>query len=385
MKTIAVFTTTRAEFGIFKPLLNEIKNEKELKLLLFVGGTHLTKEHGHTINEIKEDNFEISATFDYLLNDDSPYSLAKAIGIETMELSVIFNTFNFDAVTILGDRYELLPIVQTAILFRKPIIHIHGGEKSEGAIDEQIRHMITKAAHLHFAACEEYAQNIIKLGEDKSRVFNTGALAVDNMLKTKFKNKQKILSELGLRIDLPVAIMTYHPVTVDNEIPATEQIKNIFAALETYNIQIVITAPNIDADRDIIEKIIKEKADTNKNYHYIKSLGARRFHNLLKYSEFMIGNSSSGIIEAPLFKIPTINIGTRQNGRIRHKSVIDTGYGISEIKNAIEKALNPSFRENISRMTYKFGSGDTAKKMVSIIKNTIFDNNLLKKKLTFEQ
>ncbi len=383
MKKIAIFTTTRAEFGILKPLISELNNDNSTEVLLFVGGTHLVNEHGYTVNEIKANNFQINKTFDYLLNEDSPYSLAKPLGIETFELANIFNDFYFDAICILGDRYELLPIVQTAILFRKPIIHLHGGESTEGAIDEQIRHMVTKSAHLHFVACTDYAQNIIKMGEETFRVHNTGALSVDNMSLQKRKTKEQLFSELKLDPKKKTILMTYHPVTLETEMSPKDQIVNIFSALKEYDFQLVITAPNMDSDRNEIFEIIQHNVTENSNYKYIESLGVENFHNLVTYSEFIIGNSSSGIVEVPFFKKPTINIGDRQKGRIRHKSILDTDYSVSSIKEGIKKALSTAFLNEISIMKYKFGEGETAKKMVSIIKLTNFDNKLLRKKLSF--
>ena len=383
MKTIAVFTTSRAEFGIFTPLISALNEESATSVLLFVGGTHTTIEHGYTINEIIKGNFKITQTFDYLLNEDSPYSLTKSSGIETIELANIFNNFIFDAICILGDRYELLPIVQAAILFKKPIIHLHGGEQTEGAIDEQIRHMITKAAHIHFAVCDKYAQNIIKLGEEDFRVYNTGALAVDNMTSTKRKNKTELFSDLDLNSEKPTIIMTYHPVTLESDISPQTQIENIFSALNNHNFQVVITAPNIDSERNEIEKVILKHVSENTNYKYIESLGATNFHNLIAYSEFIIGNSSSGIIEVPFFKKPTINIGIRQTGRIQHESIINTDYSAESIQKGIAKAVSSDFKNKILNLKYIFGDGNTAKKMVSIIKSTNFDNYLLIKKLTF--
>jgi len=383
MKKIAIFTTTRAEFGIFTPLIKELNNDIEIEVLLFVGGTHLAIEHGKTINEISN-QFSITSTFDYLLNEDNPYSLTKSLGVETLELANVFKNYNFDAVCILGDRYELLPIVQASIIFKKPIIHLHGGEKSEGAIDEQIRHMITKASHLHFVACDDYAQNIIKMGEEKFRVHNTGALAVDNMQNLKLKSKKELFQELGLNLDLKVVIMTYHPVTLESEISLQQQIKNIFEAIKSFNLQVMITAPNIDENREEILKIISEEVKNNEKYFYVESLGMKNFHNLMTFSEFIIGNSSSGIVETPFYKKPTINIGIRQNGRIKHKSIIDTEYSVKSIKKAIEKALSNDFNSEISEMKYKFGNGKVAKKMISIIKRTNFEENFLIKTLTFQ-
>ena len=385
MKKIAVFTTTRAEFGILLPLINELNICKTTELLLFVGGTHLAREHGKTISEIRQNNISITATFDYLLNEDTPKSLVKSIAIETIELANIFDTYKFDAVCILGDRYELLPIIQTAIIFRKVIIHIHGGERTEGAIDEQIRHIITKAAHIHFAACEEYAQNIKKLGEPKQRVFNTGALAVDNMKKINNLSKQELFINLKLKTDMPTVLLTYHPVTLEFETSPKEQIVNLFEALENTDIQLVVTAPNIDANQSKIIETIKKYVEQNKNYHYFNSLGVKNYLSLIPHCEYVIGNSSSGIIEVPFFKIPTINIGERQKGRIQHKSIINTDYSKQSIINGIKKSYSTEFRNSLQEMKYKFGEGNTAKKMVSIINKIEINKNLLQKKLVFAE
>lgn len=382
-KNIAIFTTTRAEYGVFFPLLKALQKNEETELMLFVGGTHLAPEHGRTVLEIEKDGIPITACFDYLLNGDIPYALAKSAAVETSELAQIFRDYDFDAICILGDRSELLPIVLTALLFRKPIIHLHGGERSEGALDEQIRHMITKSAHLHFAACDEYADNILRMGEEAFRVHNTGALAVDNMKEIEPSDRKEFFSELGLNPQLPTAILTYHPVTLESEITPEEQINNLFEALSGFNIQLMITAPNIDSEREKILEIIHKEVKKKPEYHYQTSLGMKNFHRLLRHCDFMTGNSSSGIVEAPFYKIPTVNIGIRQKGRIRHKSVIDTGYSSQKINNGIQKALDPIFKKSLQDMDYKFGDGFAAQKMVEIINSVTFDEKFLIKKLSF--
>lgn len=384
MKRIAIFTTTRAEFGILTPLIRAINKSSQIESLLFVGGAHLSKDHGYTIDEIKNEGFQIQDTFDYISATTETKDISESLAKETYELTRIFSKHTFDAICILGDRYELLPIVQTAILFRKIIIHIHGGEKSEGAIDEQIRHMITKAAHIHFAACDEYAQNIRKMGESVWRIFNTGALAVDNMLHAPKIPKQELYYELGLDPEKELVLMTYHPVTLEKELAPVDQIQNIFEALQTFKGQVLITAPNMEVNRNEILREIKAKVKNNSNYHFIESLGSLRYLSLIQHCKFVIGNSSSGIIEVPFFKIPTINIGDRQKGRIRHNSVIDTDYTIESIKKGIKKALDSNFLSSLQKIEYKFGDGNTAKKMLEIIESIPFDQKLIQKKLDFE-
>ena len=381
---IAIFTTSRAEFGIFVPLLKELYNCNVFETLLFVGGAHLASELGKTINEIRNQNFQITATFDYLLNEDSAYSSLKSLSVETSELALIFKEYNFDFVCVLGDRIELLPIVQASLIFNKPIIHLYGGEISQGAIDEQVRHIATKASHLHFTACEEYANNIRNMGEQNWRVFNVGGLGIDNFYNLKKISKKDLFEKLNLDENKKTVLLTYHPVTNELKITLDLQINNIFSALSNFNFQVVITSPNFEVDRNVIIDIINSTLITNNNYKYFESLGMLNYHSLLPHCEFVIGNSSSGIIEVPYYKIPTINIGDRQKGRLRHESVIDTDYSVTSIKSGIEKAMSSEFRNKIQNQELKFGDGNAAKKIVEILKNIKIDENLMRKKLEFE-
>lgn len=383
MNTLAIFTTTRAEFGLFAPLINRIEKDNDLDYSLFVGGTHLKYDQGYTINEIQKKGYQITATFDYLTKDKTAAGLTKSLARETEQLNAIFQKEKFDYVCVLGDRYELLPIVQAAIIYHKPIIHIHGGEATQGAIDEQIRHMITKAAHIHFASCEEYAQNIRKMGEQPWRVFNTGALAVENMKEVSSQtDKENLFRSIGLDPNKKTVLMTYHPVTLESSITPNEQIDNVFKALKSYEGQVLVTAPNVDEGGQEIHEAIKKHED-GKNVFYVESLGAKKYLGMLKFVDFVIGNSSSGLLEVPYFRIPTINIGKRQQGRIRHESVIDTGSLADEIDDAIQKALEPEFREQLQNMNYKFGDGNASKKIVEAIKKIQSHKGLLIKKLDF--
>lgn len=380
---VAIFTTTRAEFGILSPLIRQAMKDVDIESLLFVGGTHLAAEHGNTIREIIDQGFKINGTFDYLLNEDTSFSLGKSVGIAAVELAHIFENYEFDFVCVLGDRFELLSILSNAILFKKPIIHLNGGEATEGLIDEQIRHMISKAAHLHFAACEEYAENIRKMGEQEWRVYNTGALGIDNIVKGEKLPQSTLFKELGLDENKPLAIMTYHPVTLEFKISPQKQIQDVFLALEDFDLQIVITSPNVEVDRDKIVHLIRERASQNPCYVCVDSLGVKKYHSLIPHSEFVIGNSSSGIVEVPYFKVPTVNIGDRQKGRIRHESVIDTDYSVSSIKKGIHKALSRDFGDSLKEMPFKFGDGHAAERMVEIIKNIEVDQNFMRKRLEF--
>ncbi|MGM0613438.1 MAG: UDP-N-acetylglucosamine 2-epimerase [Bacteroidota bacterium] len=380
--TIAIFTTTRAEFGLFRPLLQAIDKSDAFEYKLFAGGTHLKKEHGETIHEIEDAGFKIAGVFDYLGNGDRASKLTEYTGRATQQLSKLFHEFDFDFVCVLGDRYELLSVLQAAIIFRKPIIHIHGGEETHGAIDEQIRHMITKAAHVHFASCEEYYQNIRKMGEPDWRIFNTGALAVDNIKQLKPLNKNELYHGLGLDTDKKTALMTYHPVTLETKISSEQQIMNLIHAFDGFDLQVLITSPNMDTENNDLRKAISKHID-NKKFFFTESLGAYKYLSMLHYVDFVIGNSSSGILEVPYYKIPTINIGARQDGRIKHQSILDTTYDTSAIQHAIRTSLDPSFRDELQAMEYKFGEGSVAEKMVISLSSIINRDDLMIKKLDF--
>ena len=380
-KRIALFTTTRAEFGILNPLIRTMNRDEEIEPVVFVGGAHLSRENGRTLNEILESNVKVSGTFDLLLNDDDSFTIAKSCSIAGYELSHIFKNNDIDFVCVLGDRIELLPIVSSAIIFNKPIIHISGGEITEGAIDDQIRNMVSKAAHLHFVSCDEYARNLQAIGEEKRRIFNTGSLNVDNMIKIRRIPKAQLFDTLGIETEMPTILMTYHPVTNERSETIQKQMRNLFGALDPYDFQVVITSPNIDEGRNEILSIIEEMVSRNRRYYFFHSLGTRIYQNLISFCRFVIGNSSSGITEVPFYKIPTVNIGDRQKGRIRHASVIDTGYSAKEIKQGIEIALSSSFRKSLTNLKFKFGEGNAAEKITNIIKNVKISQELMRKKM----
>lgn len=382
-KKIGIFTTSRADFGIFSSFLRALQNTDDIGYCLFAGGAHLSHEYGKTINEIVNLHFKIDATFDYLLNEDSAASLARSAGIETMSLAEIFRLFEFDFACVLGDRFELIPIVLNAILFKKPIIHLSGGEITQGVIDDQIRHMVTKASHIHFVSCEEYARNVEKMGEARWRIFNTGELSIDNIANNQPVPKDRLFEEFSLDPGKETVIFTYHPVTLEYSVAPRYQAQSIFDALSDFDLQMVITAPNTEVDREIIMECIQNEVKKHPHYRYIESLGAARFHSLLRYCKFIIGNSSSGIVEAPFVRVPSINVGDRQKGRLRHPSVIDTNYEAASIRQAIQLALKPEFIKDLENMLFQFGTGNAAGKMIEAIRNIVIDQRLMRKSLIF--
>ena len=367
---LAFFTSTRSDMTILEPLLNEIKKNKSFEYLLFVHGTHLEKNYGNTIADIKKLNFKISSKFLSVNKLDNELGLVKSLEMTQKGVNKIFNKYKFDSVMILGDRIERLPIVSAALAYRKFIFHIHGGEITTGALDDQVRHMITKSAHLHFTICENYSRNILDMAEETFRIHNVGSLGVEKILNS-FKKEKK---------DNRV-ILTYHPETLRNNFSWSRNFLKIVNELNKFNFYVIITSPGHEKGSknqiNFIKKIIKNK---NK-FSFVKSLGVNGYFETLKKSLFVIGNSSSGIIEVPYYRIPTINIGLRQNGRFFHKSIIQCNTSSFSIRKSIIIANSKIFRDKIKNRKLHFGNGGASKKILNIIKKYSKDKNkLLNKK-----
>ena len=364
---IAFFTSTRSDMTILEPLLNEIKKSRYFEYLLFVHGTHLEKNYGNTIEDIKKLNFRISSKFPSVSKLDNEFGLVKSLEMTQNGVNNIFNKYKFDSVMILGDRIERLPIVSAALAYRKFIFHIHGGEITTGALDDQVRHMITKSAHLHFTICENYSKNILNMAEETFRVHNVGSLGVEKILNN-FDKEKKVKNQ---------AILTYHPETLKNNFNWNVNFLKIINELNKFNFNVIITSPGHEKGTkkqiNFIKKIIKNK----KKFSFVKSLGVNGYFETLKESLFVIGNSSSGIIEVPYYKIPTINIGLRQNGRFFHKSIIQCNSSSLGIRKSIIIANSKIFRDKIKNMKLLFGNGGASKKILNIIKKYSKNKNKL--------
>jgi len=380
MKKIAIFTTTRSDISILTPLIKKIRKSKKINYLLFVGGTHLNKDYGSTKKEILSDKITIHGYFDYLVKGDSKKSLSLSLANAHAQINNLFTKHKFDYVCVLGDRFEKMAIVNNAIIYNKPIIHLHGGEITEGVIDNQIRNMISKASHLHFVICESYKKQLIKMGEKRNRIFNLGSLAIDLIKSVKKLSKVVLCNNIKINLNIPTVILTYHPVTLEKKISEKLQIKSIFDALKKTNYQIIVTAPGHENGRKIIDDYIKKISTKNKKIIYVKSLGHNLLFNLLPYCKFMIGNSSSGIIEVPFFKIPTINIGDRQKGRFKHTSVINCSYSKNSIQKAIKLASSIKFKKKILKSKFFFGKGNSSEKILRQILKIKINEQLLRKK-----
>jgi len=323
MRKVCLITGTRAEYGLLYWLMKEIESAEDLKLQLVVTGMHLSPEFGNTFEEIEKDGFLIDKKIDLLLNSDSELSISKSISIGIDKFATTFNDLKPDLILVLGDRYEIFSAVSAAMVARIPIAHIHGGETTEGAIDEPIRHSITKMSHLHFPATNEYQNRIIQLGENPKRVFNFGGVGLDNINNLNLLSKEDFERENNFKLGDKNLIVTFHPATLEKDSAKTQfqELLNYFSSIN--KTKIIFTKSNSDIDGRTINNMIDKYVTSHQNCIWFKSMGQINYLSALQFVDAVVGNSSSGLIEAPSFKIGTINIGDRQKGRIKAKSVID--------------------------------------------------------------
>ncbi len=378
-RKICIFTGTRAEYGLLKPLIDELKIEKSVELQLLISGMHLSPEFGLTYKEIELDGFSAIEKVEILLSSDTAIGVSKAMGLGMISFAEALDRLKPDLLVGLGDRFELLALATTALIQNIPIAHIHGGEVTSGAYDDAFRHSITKMSSIHFASTEIYKKRIIQLGENPKTVFNVGALGLDNIKKIKLLSKSELEKSLSFNLDKPFFIVTFHPVTLENK-SAEKQTIELLNALEKFSdYKIIITKPNSDNDGRVIIKLIDEFVDKNKERSKsFNSLGQLRYLSALKYAEMMIGNSSSGIMEMPFFNKPTINIGDRQKGRIFPKSVIQCEPNVASIVEAVEKGFDKRFKKVYEEGMKIYGNGSAAKKIKKILIETDF-SKLVKK------
>lgn len=377
MRKICIVTGSRAEYGILRNLMKAIKDDPELQLQIIATNQHLSKLQGETFKEIELDGFPIDYKV-YMSDDEAPdnaNTTAKAISRGISGFADAFDALQPNLLLILGDRYEMLAVASTALIYKIPIAHLHGGEITEGAFDDAIRHAITKMSHLHFTSTEVYRKRVIQLGEQPERVFNVGALGVENVLKNEFISKDDVEKSLKFRITDKCFLCTYHPVTLSNMSSET-QVLNLLRALDDYkDYHIIFTYSNSDTNSQIIIKRVQEYVNRNQDRcMFIPSLGQKRYFSALKYMTAVLGNSSSGIIEVPSFGIPTLDIGDRQKGRIASDSVIHCGYSTEEIKEGLKRIVAYGNRA-IDNPYYKEGTCDT---ILSIIKTYPLDNLIQK-------
>lgn len=377
---IAVITGTRAEYGLLRGLLDEIKFDTDLILQLVVTGMHLSPEFGSTYHLIEQDGFQIDAKVEMLLSTDSAVGIAKSVGMGVLGFADCFEWLQPDVIVILGDRFEMLAAAQTAMIMKIPVAHIHGGELTQGAIDDGIRHAITKISQLHFTATERYRQRVIQLGESPDRVFNVGAPGVERIKKTKLLSKRDLEKVLDFQFGNPTFLVTYHPATLmlDN---IQNELNHLFLSLDQFpQAKIIFTKSNADE----AGRLINQQIDlyTEKNSDRVKtytSMGDLNYLSVLQNCDVVIGNSSSGIIEAPTLRKPTVNIGHRQDGRLLSDSIIQSGVTCDEIQKAIQKALSNEFKHVVENTVSPYDAGKTAEIIKNKIKNVDLKELLQKK------
>lgn len=368
MKKVCVVTATRAEYGLLKPVIQKITEEPELALCLLVTGAHLSKLHGETVQEIEKDGFSIAGRIPMELTDTSPVALNREMAELQAKAGDFFAKEKPDFLLLLGDRYEMLSVAVAAMMCRIPIGHIHGGETTEGAMDEAIRHAISKMSYLHFTSIPEYRKRVIQLGEAPERVFPVGALGVENIMSLPLLSEKEIRELLQIEKGRPYGMVTFHPVTLEGD-GAEKQLHELMEAMkkeEEY--EYVVTFANADAGGNSLNRLWQEFAAENPRIHLFASLGVKNYLSAVKYASMVIGNSSSGILEAPSFKLPVINIGDRQKGRLQAACVINCQPEEEEIRKAMKKAQSKEFQESLKKVENPYGKGDTSGQILEKVK-----------------
>jgi len=380
---VCVVTGSRAEYGLLKNLMKLFKESPKFELQIIATGMHLSPEFGLTYREIENDGFVISKKVEMLLSSDIPSSIAKSMGLGMIGFASALEDLKPDLVVVLGDRTEILSVASSCLVMQIPIAHLHGGETTEGAYDEAIRHSITKMAQLHFVAAEEYKKRVIQLGENPTSVHLVGGLGVDAIQKIELLNKEDLEIELEFSFGKRNLLITFHPVTYEGN--SEEQMMSILNALNKFpDIHIIFTFPNSDAEGRSIIQLIKDYCVTRKNSKYYVSLGQKKYFSIIQYVDGVVGNSSSGLLEVPTFKKGTINIGNRQKGRLRAKSIIDCDANKISISKSIEKLYSKEFQSELNNTINPYGEGRASSKIYNIIfkeyfpiilKKTFFDLN----------
>lgn len=384
MTKIAVLTATRAEYGLLQPIIKKLTDCGEFDVRVVATGAHLSPEFGLTYKEILDSGVEIDRRIEILVSSDSPVGISKSMGLAIISFAEYFEETKPDALMVLGDRYETLAVCCAAMNAQVPVIHLYGGETTEGAVDEAIRHSITKMSWLHFTSTPAYAKRVIQLGEDPSRVFCVGAMGVENALNKELLSREELERSIDFGLDGKYAVITFHPVTLENR-SAGQQFKELLDAISEKNdLKYIITKANADADGRIINQMTDEFVGNNKNVAAFESLGAVRYLSALRHAALVIGNSSSGIIEAPSFHIPTVNIGDRQRGRLCADSVINCAPVKSDITAAMDRALSAEFAEIAEKADNPYGDGDTSGKIVSVLRDVLRGENITLKKKFYD-
>ena len=381
MRKIAVVTGTRAEYGLLYWIIKSIHKDPKLELQLVVTGLHPSPEFGLTVKEIEDDGFPIAERVEMLLSSDTEAAIAISMGVGMIGIANVYERLKPDILVVLGDRFEVLSAVSASIPFRIPVAHIHGGESTEGLIDEPIRHAITKMSHIHFTSTDKYRKRVIQMGESPESVFCFGAPGLDNIFNLKLMGREELSKDLAIPDNGKLGVVTYHPVTLEKNTSEYQMSELLKALGERPHVYWVFTLPNADTGSrciiDMIEVFVSTNSDKGKAF---TSLGQLRYLSLLSHADLMVGNSSSGILEAPAFELPVVNIGDRQLGRIRAQNVIDVAECMKEdISDALDTAASTEFKSSLRGMKNPYGEGHSSERIVSRLKEISLDETLIKK------
>ncbi len=378
-RTIGVVSVSRADYSICLPVLRRIQADPNLKLHLIISGMHLSPEFGSTVNAIEADGFDIDDRVEMLLSTDTPEGIAKSMGLGTIGFAQVFARTRPDILIVAADRFEMHAAAVAALPFKIPIAHIEGGDLTEGAIDDALRHSMTKLSHLHFVSTDEYAGRVKQLGEEPWRVIVSGAPSLDNLKSFTLLSADQLERKYNVAMKPSPLLVTFHPVTLEYE-EAGYQISELLAALEKYDGPIIFTRPNADTHGRIIAEEIRRFVGSYSSARLVENFGTRDYLSVMALARVMVGNSSSGLIEAPSLKIPVVNVGNRQRGRVKARNVIDVGYSRDEIACGIEQALDPDFRKKLDNLENPYGTGDAAEKIVERLKTVnLIDGSILSK------
>lgn len=381
MRKICIFTGARAEYGIMSRLFRMISNDPELQLQIIATNMHLSPEFGLTYKEIEADGFHIDKKVEMLLSSDTANGTVKSMGLATIGFADALEDLKPDLAVILGDRYEMLCAAQACLIYKIPIAHIAGGGITAGAYDDSIRHCITKMSHLHFTSTEEHRNRVIQLGEQPERVFWTGSLGVDNIRNEEILPLNELENSLDFKLGNKFLLVTFHPTTMESE-SAEEQCDALLAALKEINneYKLLFTLPNSDTNGRIIATKVKEYVNLySENAFAIASLGKRRYYSALKYATAVVGNSSSGLIEAPIFNVPTLNIGNRQEGRTRCESIIDVPASVDDIREGLKKVVSSEYKENARTVRSPYEKTNSVETVFNTIKSFTLEGITKKK------
>ncbi|WP_428623808.1 UDP-N-acetylglucosamine 2-epimerase [Sedimenticola sp.] len=377
-RKVCVVTATRAEYGLLFWLLHELRNDPAIELQLIVTGTHLSKRYGFTVSQIEKDGFAIDSRIELPLESDSASDIGYALAAATVGMVESLERLKPELLVLLGDRYEILAAAQSAMLHRIPIAHLHGGEATEGVIDEAIRHAVTKMSHLHFVSASEFRDRVIQLGENPDRVWVVGATGLDNVERLNLVPEATLAQELGISLRPPKFLVTYHPVTLE-KVDQGLAMCTLLEVLEEWGGSIVITGVNADTGSHSIRRVAGEFVEKYPTrVVLVESLGALRYLSMVKAADAVIGNSSSGLLEAPSLGTPTVDIGDRQKGRLRAPSVVHCSEERESIKSAVETVLQPDFRVMSRKKITPYGKPGAAKKIAEVIRNYPLENLVFK-------